>query len=82
MTSKETLKQLKELRELWELNCWSNDEIHWELIDNVIEDLEVLGLIKKGFSKDFLAERLKDAYLRDDLNDEEYEKITEWLEDE
>lgn len=81
MKSKETLKQLKELREFWEINNWNKCDIDWELTDNVIEDLEILNLIKKSFSKDFLVERLKDAYLRDDLNDEEYEKITEWLEE-
>lgn len=82
MTSKESLRKLKMLRKHCELNNWNICDIDWELIDKVIEDLEILNLIKKSFSKDFLAERLKDAYLRDDLNDEEYEKIMEWLENE
>ncbi len=47
MTSEKALKDLKELRELWELNCWSNDGIHWELVDKVIEDLEALEIIRK-----------------------------------
>lgn len=61
-----------------ETNQWLKNVI--EGLKQAERDLEVLEIIKKGFSKNFLAERLKDAYLRDDLNDEDYEKIKEWLE--
>jgi len=79
MTSKEAIKRL---RQETAPVTYMADFDKEECLKVIEKDLEVLEIIKKGFSKNFLAERLKDAYLRDDLNDEDYDKIKEWLENE
>lgn len=78
MTSEEALKNLKELRELWELNCWSNDDIHWELMDKVIEDLEVLEILKKYYKSDGWSNGGVIKFW--EMTESQLKKIKEWLE--
>lgn len=76
MTSKEALQDIRDFRFFG--RALDNDDLLGKQCDIIEQDLEILEIIKKSFSKDFLVERLRDAYLRDDLNDEDYEKIENW----
>ena len=49
-------------------------------IYKVEQDLEVLEILKKAFSKEFLKEKIRDVYINDKINDNEMEQCLNWLE--
>lgn len=76
MKSKEALKDIRDFRVYGRV--LDNDDLLGKQCDIIEQDLEILEIIKKGCSKDFLVVTLRDAYLKDYLNDEDYGKIENW----